>query len=95
MFYLDAKEVIPPFGEVTGEVPSGLSDNLHANVVPRHPRHLAPIIHILFGFVQSVEVCNPTIAIVLACKIQRLVPPQTRYKTHGLTRPNLFTDFEV
>jgi len=69
VFYLDTKEVVPPFNEVTGKVPSGLSDDLHANVVPRHSGHLAPIIHILIGFVQSVEIPNSAVAVVLAYKI--------------------------
>jgi len=68
-FYLDTKKVIPPLDEVTGKVPSGLSDDLHANVVPRHPGNLAPIVHILLRLVQSVKVSNPAVAIVLAYKI--------------------------
>ena len=66
VFYLDTKEIVPPFNEVTGEVPSRLSDNLHPNVVPRHPGHPTPIVHILFGLVQSVEVPNSTITIIFA-----------------------------
>jgi len=54
--HLDTKEVVPPFSEVAGKVPSRLTDDLHPNVVPRHPGHPTPIIHILLGFVQSVEV---------------------------------------
>lgn len=65
-FYLDTKEIVPPFSEVAGEVPGGLSDDLHPNVMPRHPRHLTPIIHVLPRFVQSVEVPNSSVAIILA-----------------------------
>ena len=65
--YLDAEEVVPPFGEVAGKVPSWLSDYLHPNIVPRHSGNLTPVIHILLGFVQSVEVPNPAIAVILAC----------------------------
>ena len=77
MFYLDAKEVVPPFNEVTGKIPSRLPNDLHSNVVPRHPRHLTPIIHILVRFVQSVEVSDSSVAIILACDKQRSIPPQT------------------
>ena len=68
-FYLDAKEVIPPFSEVTGKVSSGLSNDLQANVMPRHSGHLAPIVHILLGLVESVKVCDSAIAIILACSV--------------------------
>ena len=53
---------------MTGKVPSGLSDDLHPNIVPRHSRYLAPIMHILLGFVQSVEVSNAAIAVMFACR---------------------------
>ena len=68
-FYLDTKEIVPPFSEVTGKVPSRLSDNLQADVMPRHSGHLAPIVHILLGFVQSVKVSNPAVAVVFAYKV--------------------------
>ena len=74
MFYLDTKEVVPPFNEVTSEIPSRLPNNLHPNIVPRHPRHPAPIIHILLRFVQRVEVCNPSVAIILAYNTKSSVP---------------------
>ena len=70
-FYLDTKEVVPPFSEVAGKIPSGLPDDLHPNVMPSHSRHPTPIIHILVRFVQSVEVRNSAVAIILACNIQR------------------------
>jgi len=88
-FYLDAKEVIPPFNEVMGKIPSRLSDDLHPNVVPRHPRHLTPIIHILLGFFQIVKVRNPAITIMLACEVLRLIPSQIRceYLWTDLAKP--------
>jgi hypothetical protein len=67
--YLDPEEVVPPFNEVAGEVPSGLPDNLHPNVVPGHSRHPTPIVHIFLGFVQGVEVRHPSVAVILACKM--------------------------
>ena len=70
IIYLDTEEVVPPFSEVAGKVPSRLSDYLHPNVVPRHPRNFAPVVHVLFRFVQSMEVPNPRVAIVLAWSIQ-------------------------
>lgn len=70
MVYLDTKEVVPPFGEVACKVPSRLSDYLHSNIVPRRPGDLTPVIHILLGFVQSVEVTDPSIAIILAYGVQ-------------------------
>lgn len=70
MLHFDTKEVVPPFSEVAREVPSRLPDDLHPNVVPRHSGHLTPIVHILLGFVQSVEVCNSAVAVILACNKQ-------------------------
>lgn len=66
MLHLDTEEVVPPFSKVASEVPSRLPDDLQPNVVPGHSRHLSPIVHILLGFIQSVEVRNPTVAIILA-----------------------------
>ena len=86
MFYLDTEEVVPPFGEVTGEVPSGLSDDLHPNIVPRHPGHLAPVIHIILGFVQGVEVGNPAVTIVLACNKQPLISSRL-HRRNSRTHP--------
>ena len=93
--HLDTKEIIPPFSEVTGEVPSRLSNDLHPNVVPRHPRDPAPVIHILLGFIQSVEVSDPTVAIILACDVYCLTNSECVTKIRGLTRPDLLASFEI
>ena len=79
--YLDTKEVIPPFDEMTSEVPRGLPYDLHPNIVPRHPGNPAPIIHILLGSIQSVEVPNSRVAIILAwcarCLIRWYISPKS------------------
>jgi hypothetical protein len=68
--YLDTKEVVPTFNKVAGKVPSRLSDDLHPNIVPRHPGNLTPVIHVLLGFVQIVEVPNSRVTIILAWSVQ-------------------------
>ena len=75
--HLDTEEIIPPFSEVTGEVPSRLSNDLHPNVVPRHPRDPTPVVHVFLGFIQSVKIPDPTVAIILACKMECLTSFRT------------------
>ena len=93
--YLDTEEVVPPFGEVAGKVPSRLSNYLHPNVVPRHPGNLTPVIHVLLWFVQSVEVPNPRVAIVLAWSVQFESDITYFTEIRGHTLPNLFANFEI
>ena len=68
--YLDAKEIVQPFSEVAGKVPSGLSDDVHSNVMPWHPMNPIHVVHVLLGSVQNVKVSHSSVAIILSCKVQ-------------------------
>lgn len=71
VFYLDTEQIVPPLCEMTSEVAGGLSNHLQPDVVPGHPGNSTPVIHVLFWFVQGVEVRDSGVAVILACNAQR------------------------
>ena len=65
-WYTLAENIIPTLHEVTTDVASRLTNNLHGNVVPWHTWNLCSVVHLLVRLVESIEVLDSRVAVVFA-----------------------------
>lgn len=63
---LGTEKLVPALDEVSTEVPCGLTDELHPNVVPRLTRDLVAVELVLERLVELLEVKDTTVGVVFS-----------------------------